>query len=134
MTLSKKSLVPLAAAERSIRVADFRDGQPNQVWATGTTYISIAPRRVYLLVVMDWDLRRALSWRVSSTLDTRLCVEALEEAFQPYVCSEIFDTDQGSQFGNTDFKPVLKTNNIRSVWMAKVGGSIKWLLSAFEAE
>jgi len=37
---------------------------------------------VYLVAVMDWFLQRALSWRVSTTMDTSFCVEALEEAIE----------------------------------------------------
>jgi transposase InsO family protein len=32
---------------------------------------------VYLAVVLDWFSRRALSWRVSITLEADFCVEAL---------------------------------------------------------
>lgn len=39
-----------------------------------------------------------LSWRISNTLDSSFCVEALEEAIASYGCPEIFNTDQCSQF------------------------------------
>ena len=35
---------------------------------------------VYLVAVMDWYSRRVLSWRLSNTLDTSFCTEALDEA------------------------------------------------------
>ncbi len=35
---------------------------------------------VYLVAIIDWYSRRVLSWRLSNTLDTSFCVEALEEA------------------------------------------------------
>ncbi|GMQ76033.1 MAG: hypothetical protein BMS9Abin01_1296 [Gammaproteobacteria bacterium] len=35
---------------------------------------------MYLVAIMDWHSRRVLSWRVSNTLDTDFCIEALEEA------------------------------------------------------
>jgi putative transposase len=36
----------------------------------------------YLVAVMDLASRKALSWRVSNTLDTSFCIEALEEALR----------------------------------------------------
>ena len=87
--------------------------RPNQVWVTDITYIPMARGFVYLVAVMDWYSRKVLSWRVSNTLDTRFCVEALEEAIETYGCPEIFNTDQGSQFTSEDFTGVLKKNHIQ---------------------
>jgi hypothetical protein len=39
---------------------------------------------VYLTVVMDWRSRRVLSHRVSITMDTIFCLDALEEAIDKY--------------------------------------------------
>jgi len=33
-----------------------------------------------LIAIMDWATRKVLSWKLSNTLDTRFCVEALKEA------------------------------------------------------
>ena len=52
---------------------------------------------VYLVAVMDWYSRYVLSWRLSNTIDTAFCLEALDEALQGGR-PEIFNTDQGSQF------------------------------------
>ena len=59
---------------------DIAITRPNQVWATDITYIPMARGFVYLAVVLDWFSRRVLSWRVSITLETAFCVEAVEEA------------------------------------------------------
>ena len=67
--------------------------RPNQVWATDITYIPMARGFVYLVAIMDWYSRRVLSWRVSNTLDTSFCVDALNEAIETYGASEIFNTD-----------------------------------------
>ncbi len=72
--------------------------RPNQVWATDITYIPMARGFVYLVAIIDWYSRRVLSWRLSNTLDTRFCVEALEEALATLRQPEIFNTDQGAQF------------------------------------
>ena len=54
--------------------------RPNQVWAMDITYIAMARGFVYLAVVLDWFSRRALSWRVSITMEAAFCVETLEDA------------------------------------------------------
>ena len=54
--------------------------RPNQVWAMDITYIPMARGFVYLAAVMDWHSRKVLAWRVSVTMDTDFCVEALEES------------------------------------------------------
>ena len=54
--------------------------RPNQVWAMDITYIPMTRGFVYLAAVMDWHSRKVLAWRVSVTMDTDFCVEALEES------------------------------------------------------
>jgi len=87
--------------------------RPNQVWATDITYIPMVRGFVYLVAIMDWHSRRVLSWRVSNTLDTGFCIEALNEAMELYGAPEIFNTDQGSQFTSEELTGVLKQHQIR---------------------
>ena len=87
--------------------------RPNQVWAMDITYIPMAGGFVYLAAVMDWASRKALGWRVSVTMDTAFCMEAVEEALERHVAPEIFNTDQGSQFTSEAFTCLLKENGIR---------------------
>src|SRR5271167_3092260 len=54
--------------------------RPNQVWAMDITYIPMAHGFVYLAAAVDWFSRRALSWRVSITLEVEFCLEAVGEA------------------------------------------------------
>jgi putative transposase len=53
---------------------------PDKVWAMDITYVPMARGFVYLAAVIDWFSRRVLSWRLSITMETGFCVEALEEA------------------------------------------------------
>jgi putative transposase len=87
--------------------------RPNQVWATDITYIPMQRGFMYLIAIMDWATRKVLSWRLSNTLDTRFCIEALREALFKYGAPEIFNTDQGCQFTSEAFTSVLKTWNVR---------------------
>lgn len=87
--------------------------RPNQVWATDVTYIPMARGFVYLVAVIDWFSRKVLSWRLSNSLSSDFCVEALEEAIAKFGPPEIFNTDQGSQFTGAAFIGVLKAHGIR---------------------
>jgi len=92
---------------------DLKIDRPNQVWATDITYIPMRRGFVYLVAVMDWATRRVLSWRVSNTLTTDFCLDAVREAIARYGCPEIFNTDQGCQFTSSDFTGLLKEHGIR---------------------
>ena len=87
--------------------------RPNQVWAADITYIPMRRGFVYLFVVQDWYSRRVLAWRLSNTLTTDFCIEALEEAIAHYGCPDIFNTDQGCQFTSEEFTGFLKANGIQ---------------------
>jgi putative transposase len=85
---------------------------PNQVWAMDITYIPMARGFVYLAAVVDWFSRRVLAWRLSITMETAFCIEAVEEALAKYGRPDIFNTDQGSQFTSAAFTGVLLDNAI----------------------
>lgn len=85
----------------------------DQVWATDITYIPMARGFAYLVAVIDWYSRRVLAWRLSNTLDTTFCVEALQEALSRFGCPKIFNTDQGSQFTSEAFTDVLRNKGIK---------------------
>lgn len=86
--------------------------RPNQVFAADITYIPMRRGFVYLFAVMDWASRRVLSWRLSNTLTTDFCIEAVQEAIARFGVPEIFNTDQGSQFTSLEFTQLLKGHGI----------------------
>jgi putative transposase len=86
--------------------------RPNQVWATDITFIPIARGHMYLIAIMDWATRKVLSWRLSNTLDTQFCVEALKAALLKYGAPEIFNSDH-CQFTSDAFTAVLKAWNVK---------------------
>lgn len=85
---------------------------PNHAWSTDITYIPMAKGFMYLVAVIDWYSRFVLSWKLSNSLETTFCMEALEEAFE-YGKPQIFNTDQGSQFTSLDFTSRLKEKTIK---------------------
>ena len=101
--------------------------RPNQVWCTDITYIRMNRGFLYLVAVMDWYSRKVLSWRISNTMDTDFCIEALEEAIENHGAPEIFNTDQGSQFTSQRFTSVLKAHGIR----ISMDGRGRWMDNVF---
>lgn len=76
---------------------------------------------MYLVAIIDWHRRRVLAWRVSNTLDTDFCIDALEEALERHGAPEIFNTDQGCQFTSEAFTDVLKNHDVK-IGMDDKGG------------
>lgn len=87
--------------------------RPNHVWAADITYIPMKRGFVYVFAVLDWASRRVLAWRLSNTLTTEFCREAVQEAVASYGTPEIFNTDQGCQFTSLEFTGLLKAHGIR---------------------
>ena len=87
--------------------------RPNQFWAMDITYLPMKRGFVYLAVVLDWATRRILSFRLSNSLTTDFCVEAVEEAIAKYGTPEIFNTDQGCQFTSSEFVGLLRSHGIQ---------------------
>lgn len=101
--------------------------RPNQVWATDLTYIPMRRGFVFLVAIIDWATRKVLAHRVSISMTTDFCVEALNEAIAKYGTPEIFNTDQGSQFTSNDFTQVLKDNHIK----ISMDGKGRWVDNVF---
>ena len=101
--------------------------EANRAWASDITYIPMAKGFCYLVAIMDLASRKVLSWRVSNTLDTSFCIEALNEAIGRYGTPEIFNTDQGSQFTADDFTRILKDHHIK----ISMDGKGRWIDNVF---
>src|SRR4051812_3957480 len=101
--------------------------RPNHVWAADITYIPIGRGFLYLVAIIDWASRAVLSWRLSNTLDTRFCVDALEEALARFGRPEIFNTDQGSQFTSATFTDTLRAAGIK----ISMDGRGRWMDNVF---
>lgn len=99
----------------------------NQVWCTDITYIPMRRGFLYLVAIMDGHSRKVLSWRLSNSLDTEPCIEALEEALIKYGKPDIFNSDQGCQFTSDDFTSVLTKNKIK----ISMDGKGRWMDNVF---
>ncbi len=99
----------------------------NQVWCTDITYIPMRKGFLYLVAIMDWHSRKVLSWRLSNSLDTAPCMEALEEALASHGTPTIFNSDQGCQFTSEGFTDVLKAHGIQ----ISMDGKGRWMDNVF---
>lgn len=112
--------------------------RPNQVWAMDITYIPMARGFVYLAAVVDWFSRRVLAWRLSITLETEFCIDAVREAMACHGKPEIFNTDQGSQFTSAAFTGMLQDQAIavsmdgRGAWRDNVFVERLWRSVKYE--
>jgi putative transposase len=86
---------------------------PNQVWAMDITYIPMRRGFLYLVAVLDWATRRVLAWRLSNSMTTDFCLDALEAAIRDSGCPGILNTDQGSQFTGTAFVGLVQEHGIQ---------------------
>lgn len=84
---------------------------PNHVWCTDITYIPMQRGFMYLVAIMDWFSRHIIAWRLSNSLDTSFCIDALEESLRD-AKPQIFNTDQGVQFTSSAFTSTLESHGI----------------------
>ncbi len=64
------------------------------------------------MAIIVWYSRYVLNWSLSTTLEADFCIDALTETLMTSR-SEIFNTDQGSQFTTARFTSVLLEKGIR---------------------
>jgi putative transposase len=101
--------------------------RPNQVWASDISYLPMAHGFMYLVAILDVASRKVLAWRLSNTLTTDFCLEALEEAMHKYGRPEIFNTDQGSQFTDQDWIRMLTGAGVA----VSMDGKGRWIDNVF---
>jgi putative transposase len=86
--------------------------KPLEVWSTDITYVRLQQGFVYLVAVMDWYSRLVLSHKLSNSLETGFCIEALKDALEEHGHPEIFNTDQGAQFTSQEFIDAVTENGM----------------------
>ena len=92
---------------------DLTINRPNHVWVADITYLPMARSFVSLFAMLDWASRRVLAWRVSTTLTTDFCLEAVQEVIPQPGTPTIFNTDQGGQFTSQEFTGLLTHHGIQ---------------------
>jgi putative transposase len=107
---------------------DKEVSRPDEVWCADITYVPMGRGHAYLCAVMDWHTRCVLGWAVSNTMDTGLCLLALERAkARAGRVPEIFNTDQGSQFTSEEWTGRLKEWGVQ----ISMDGRGRWMNNVF---
>jgi putative transposase len=106
---------------------DMTIDRPDHVWCADLTYIPMRKGFLYLVAIMDWASRRVLAWKLSNTMDTDVCLEALNEAMAKFGKPEIFNTDQGSQFTSPRFTERLLDAGVK----VSMDGKGRWMDNVF---
>ncbi len=102
--------------------------RPDQAWCADITYVPMDRGHAYLCAVMDWYSRKVLGWSLSNTMDTGLCLEALNRALETTGrVPEIFNTDQGSQFTGAEWTGRLESLGVR----ISMDGRGRWMDNVF---
>ena len=123
-----RTTVPGAPSERFPCLVDVSTiTAVDQVWATDITYIPLQKGFFYLVAIMDLFSRHVYSfgedfvysWKLSNSLDTEFCLEAVEMALQGGRKPEIFHSDQGCQFTSGDFVARLQAEEIKISWSGR---------------
>ena len=102
--------------------------RPDQAWYADTKYVPMSRGKAYLCVVMDWDSRKVLGWRLSNTMEVGLCLEALAMAVQRTGrLPEVFNTDRGSQLTSLEW-----TGELTRLGIAiSMDGKGRWMDNVF---
>lgn len=87
--------------------------RPDEVWAADITYIPMAHGFMYLVAIIDWHSRYVLEWRLSNSLESSFCLDALNTCLASRRRPEIFNTDQGVQFTSRAFTGLLETAGVQ---------------------
>lgn len=91
---------------------DLVINRPNQVWQVDITYIKIRGGFVYLVCLVDVFSRKIMGWKLSNSLDTAPCLDALNSALQ-YGIPEIVNSDQGCQFTSDAWVAAIQQRGIK---------------------
>ena len=57
----------------------FNPSEANKIWVCDFTYLRAAGRSYYLCVILDLFSRKAIAYKLSSKLDTKLAIDTFEQ-------------------------------------------------------
>jgi putative transposase len=97
-------------------LSDLKITTQDQVWRTDITYIPVNSGYLYLVAYLDLYSRFVLSWRLSNSLDSSFCLEALEMAFKHFQ-PEIINSDQSVQYTSHAYIDLAKNKTRREIYL-----------------
>jgi len=92
----------------------FEPAAANQAWTADITYVATGEGWLYLAAVEDLYSRRIVGWSMSSRIDSRLVVDALEMAVASRLPGEglVAHSDRGSQYASEHYQGLLSGHGI----------------------
>jgi transposase InsO family protein len=89
---------------------DFNPEEPNAVWCSDITYIWTYEGFVYLTCIMDLYSRKIISWVLSTTLEAKWVVEAINKAKMARNITKplVMHSDRGIQYTCSDYQQATK--------------------------
>lgn len=98
---------------------DFSPAAPNRRWVADITYLPTAEGWLYLAAVLDLYSRKVVGWSMSSAIDSRLVVDALEMAVSRQRPSAdlaeaelLVHTDRGVQYASEHYQRTLARHGL----------------------
>jgi transposase InsO family protein len=102
---------------------EFQASRPNALWVADLTYVATWRGFVYVAFIIDVFARRIVGWRVSSSLQTDIALDALEQALVDRGVDEkmelIHHSDRGVQYLSIRY-----TDRLAEVGIAPSVGSV----------
>ncbi len=99
-----KTTVPSEGLDRPMDLVnrEFQASRPNALWVADLTFVATWRGFVYVAFIIDAFARRIVGWRVSSSLQTDIALDALEQALYDRGVNEqtdlIHHSDRGVQY------------------------------------
>lgn len=92
----------------------FAATAPNQIWLSDITYIPTIEGWLYLAFVLDMFSRRIVGWSTSTSLHSKLAIDALMMAIWRRRPSSglIHHSDRGVQYASDDYQTILDAHGI----------------------
>ncbi|AVR47102.1 hypothetical protein C7S20_18630 [Christiangramia fulva] len=111
----KKNLSKLGQAKyiRPYLLHKMPIDRANQVWSIDITYIPMKKGFMYCTAIIDVYSRKIMGWGISNSLETKWCLQVLEDAIKRHGKPEIINTDQGSQFTSAAWTLTLEEEGIK---------------------
>ena len=93
---------------------DFEPSQRNETWTADITYIPTQEGWLYLAVVEDLYTKKIVGWSMSSSMESRLVVDALEMAVQRELPGDdlVAHSDRGVQYASEHYQGLLTKHGI----------------------
>lgn len=80
-------------------LGDLQIKDCNHAWMVDITYLRLGKGFMYLTALIDVHSRYIVGWSLGNTLDTEVCIDALNDALKTSTAlPEIINSDQGCQF------------------------------------